>query len=159
MKWDAIGDMNCSVARTLGIVGDRWTLLILRSAFMGIRRFDDFHAMLGMTRHVLTERLGRLVETGILRKALYHEKPARYEYRLTDKGKDLYPVVLALMAWGDKWMDKGLGAPVLMEHVPCGHHMTPVMVCSECREPVLPRDTRLLAGPGLNTDGTEASSA
>lgn len=150
MKWEAVAEMNCSVARTLSIVGDRWTLLILRNSFMGLRRFEDFHALLGMTRHVLTDRLNRLVETGILRKALYHEKPARYEYRLTDKGKDLYPVVLALMAWGDKWMDKGLGAPLHLQHEGCGHVMQPVMSCSECHEALHPRAVSMMAGPGMS---------
>jgi DNA-binding HxlR family transcriptional regulator len=149
MKWDAVGEMNCSVARTLSLVGDRWTMLILRSNFMGVRRFDDFHTLLGMTRHVLTDRLNRLVEAEVLKKVPYQEKPARFEYRLTDKGKDLYPVVLSLMAWGDKWMDKGLGAPLHLQHSTCGHTMTPLMVCSECREPLHPREVAMLAGPGL----------
>lgn len=152
MKWDTVGEMNCSVARTLSLVGDRWTLLILRSAFMSVRRFDDFHALLGMTRHVLTDRLNRLVEADILKKVPYQEKPARHEYRLTDKGKDLYPVVLSLMAWGDKWMDKGRGVPLHVHHSRCGHNTTPLTVCSECREPLNPREVVMIAGPGLTAD-------
>ena len=92
----------CSVARALEIVGERWTLLILRDALLGVRRFDDFQASLGIARNVLTDRLGRLVEAGVLEKRAYSERPPRHEYRLTDKGRDLWPVVHALVTWGDR---------------------------------------------------------
>lgn len=98
MKWDDIGTLNCSVARTLAVLGDRWTMLILRNAFLGCRRFDAFQAQLGLTRHVLAERLARLVDDGVLVKRAYQERPPRFEYRLTEKGRDLYPALLALMA-------------------------------------------------------------
>ena len=100
------------MARSLSVMGDRWTMLVLRNAFMAVRRFDDFQAHLGVTRHVLADRLSRLVESGVLKKVAYQDKPARYEYRLTEMGRDLYPVLLALTAWGDKWMDEGRGAPL-----------------------------------------------
>jgi len=148
MKWDDVGDLNCSVARTLAVIGDRWTMLVLRNAFMGIRRFDDFQRQLGVTRHVLAERLKRLVDAQIFSKVLY--QPNRFEYRLTDKGRALYPILLALTTWGDAWMDDGRGPPIVYHHKSCGHHMTPTMVCSECGEPVNARDVIAMAGSGFS---------
>lgn len=153
MKWQDVGEMPCSVARSLAILGDRWTLLILRNAFLGMRRFDDLQASLGVTRHVLAGRLTRLVETGVLKKDPYQNNPPRYEYGLTEMGRDLYPVLMALTAWGDKWLDEGKGAPLEYFHKSCGQKFKPVMVCSECREPVLPRDVMPMAGPGLQQVG------
>ena len=150
MKWQDVGEMPCSVARTLSVIGDRWTLLILRNAFMRTRRFDDFQTQLGMTRHVLAERLNRLVEAGILQKIPYQEKPVRYEYKLTEKGLDLYPVLLALTVWGDKWMDQGKGPPVEYIHRKCEHKFTPTMTCPECGEAVHAREVTPVAGPGLS---------
>lgn len=149
MKWDDIGGMTCSVARTLSVIGDRWTLMIIRNAFLGTRRFDDFHAGLGMTRHVLADRLARLVEAGVLVKVAYQERPLRHEYRLTEQGRDLYPVLLALTGWGDKWLDEGRGAPVVYQHKTCGHMTTPRLCCSACGEPLDPRQVTPMAGPGL----------
>lgn len=148
MRWDDVGEMPCSVARTAAVLGDRWTMLILRNAFLGIRRFDAFQAQLGVTRHVLADRLARLVDEGIFEKRPYQANPPRHEYRLTDKGRDLHPILLALTAWGDRWKDDGAGPPVLLRHKRCGHLMRPVMVCSECGEPLDPRDTEALPGPG-----------
>jgi DNA-binding HxlR family transcriptional regulator len=142
-----VGDLNCSVARTLSVIGDRWTMLVLRNAFIGIRRFDDFQRQLGVTRHVLAERLKRLVDAQIFSKVLY--QPSRFEYRLTDKGRALYPILLALTAWGDTWMDEGRGPPLYYHHNTCGHRMTPVMVCSACNEPLVARDVIAMVGPGL----------
>lgn len=148
MKWNDIGSQNCSIARTLSVIGDRWTMLVLRNAFLGTRRFDDFQQQLGMTRHVLAERLKRLVEEGLFRKEAY--QPNRYEYRLTDKGKGLYPVLLSMTAWGDQWMDsEGKGPPVVYFHKSCSHRTSPTLVCSECGEPLLPKDVTPMAGPGL----------
>ena len=95
MKWQDIGDIPCSIARSLAVLGDRWTMMVLRNAFLGIKRFDDFQTNLGVTRHVLAERLQRLVEAGVFAKVPYQQKPERFEYRLTEKGRDLYPVLLA----------------------------------------------------------------
>lgn len=149
MKWQNVGEMPCSVARSLAILGDRWTLLILRNAFLAMRRFDDFQASLGVTRHVLTERLNRLVEAGVLKKVPYQDNPPRFEYRLTEMGRELYPVLLALTAWGDRWLDEGRGAPLEYMHKDCGHKFRPTMVCSECKEPVMPHDVTPMAGPGF----------
>ncbi|MDR3417555.1 MAG: helix-turn-helix domain-containing protein [Nevskia sp.] len=152
MRWDEIDQQPCSIARTLSVVGDRWTLLILRECFMGVRRFEVFEERLGMSRHRLSDRLQRLVEDGVLRKEPYQDKPLRHEYRLTDKGKDLYPVLLSLVRWGDRWMDQGKGPPVIYRHRGCGKLTTPVLTCSECGEPLGARDVMPLAGPGLRAD-------
>lgn len=140
MKWQAVGEQPCSVARTLSIIGDRWTMLILRNAFLGIRRFDDLQHDLGVTRHVLAERLKRLVDHDILQKTPYYDRQQRFEYRLTEKGRDLQPILLTLAAWGDKWLDEGQGAPVIFHHRDCGHVFTPLVVCSVCKEPVTARN-------------------
>lgn len=155
MKWESVGEMPCSIARSLAIVGDRWTLLILRNAFMRIRRFDDFQQQMGLTRHVLAERLARLVEAGVMNKVAYQDRPPRYEYRLTEMGKDLYPVLQALTVWGDKWHDKGEGAPLQYVHKHCGQHYTPTMTCSVCHEAVTAQDTLAMPGPGFNAERTE----
>lgn len=147
MKWDDIGSLNCSIARSLALIGDRWTLLLLRNAFLGTRRFDDFQSQLGVTRHVLAERLKRLVEADILNKEAY--QPNRYEYRLTTKGRALYPVLLALTAWGDAFLDEGAGPPIIYHHKNCGKAMTPTMTCSECGEAVHARDVLPMVGPGF----------
>lgn len=159
MKWENVGELPCSVARTLSVIGDRWTLLVVRNAFLGLRRFDDFQANLGLTRHVLADRLSRLVEEGVLRKEAYQDNPPRHEYRLTEKGRDLQPVLLALTVWGDKWMDRGQGAPLLYQHTGCGKVFTPVMSCSECGEPVNHRTVMPMPGPGLLTAIEEKAHA
>jgi DNA-binding HxlR family transcriptional regulator len=142
MKWDDVGDQPCSIARTLSVIGDRWTMLILRNAFMGIRRFDDFQQQLGVTRHVLSDRLKRLVEYEILVRTPYMDRQERFEYCLSEKGLELYPVLLGMAAWGDKWMDEGKGRPVDFIHKSCNHSFSPVVVCSECGEPVHARQVK-----------------
>lgn len=149
MKWEEIGNQPCSIARTLSVLGDRWTMLILRNAFMGMRRFDDFQANLGVTRHVLAERLKRLVEHGILTKVPYVERQERFEYRLTEKGLELYPILLTMVTWADKWMDEGLGAPMALEHTTCGHQFTAVLVCSECQQAITARQVKPIVTPAF----------
>lgn len=148
MKWQDLGETSCSLARTLSVIGDRWTLLILRNAFLRTRRFDAFQKQLGITRHLLAARLKKLVDDGILEKRAYQQRPVRYEYRLTEKGIDLYPVLLSLVTWGDKWMDDGNGPPVQYIHKDCGQITRPRLVCSECDEPVHARNLMPIAGPG-----------
>ena len=133
MRWDEIRGMPCSVARTLSVIGDRWTLLVLRDAFLRTRRFEDFQRQLGVTRHLLADRLRKLVAAGILEKVRYQEKPARYEYRLTEKGLELHPVIVSLLRWGDRWMADESGPPLTLQHKACGHIMHPTLVCPECR--------------------------
>lgn len=149
MRWRDIGDTTCSVARTLSVVGDRWTLLILREAFLGTRRFEAFRAHLGITRHLLTERLAVLVREGVLRRARYQEHPPRDQYRLTDKGLDLYPVIVGLTRWGDRWMAGAAGAPVELVHRSCQHVILPELACPACGEAVTARDMQVQPGPAL----------
>lgn len=140
MRWDEIGEIPCSVARALSIVGDRWTMLVLRDAFLRTRRFEDFQRHLGVTRHLLADRLRKLVDAGILAKLPYQERPTRYEYRLTEKGLDLYPIVVSLLRWGDRWMAGDEAPPLALVHKTCGKRMHPALVCPDCGEPLGPRD-------------------
>lgn len=149
MRWDDIDKQVCSVARALSVVGERWTMLILRDAFFGTRRFDQFQSNLGITRHRLSERLGKLVDQGVLVKVPYHERPLRYEYRLTRKGLALYPVLMSLARWGDEWMDKGEGAPLEYEHQLCGQKTRPTLTCSECTAPLRPHEVKPVLGAPL----------
>ncbi len=149
MRWRDIGDQTCSIARALSAVGDRWTLLVLREAFLGVRRFDDMHAHLGATRHLLADRLRKLVEHGVLERVQYRERPERFEYRLTAKGRDLYPVIVGLVRWGDRWMADDRGAPMELVHKDCGHTMLPELACPACGKPVQARDVVARPGPAL----------
>ncbi len=139
MRWSEIGEVDCSIARALSVVGDRWTLLVLRDAFAGVRRFEDFRSRTGASRPVLTERLGTLVEHGVLRRVRYQERPERYEYRLTEKGVGLYPVIVSLLTWGDRWMAGDDGPPVRLRHETCGHTIAPELSCPDCGEAIDPR--------------------
>lgn len=136
----------CSVAKTLEVVGERWSFLILREAFLGVRRFDRMQADLGIARNILSDRLGKLVESGILERRKYQDRPARYEYRLTEKGIDLYPVVVTMMTWGDKYLAPS-GPPVTLIHE--GHETHPVLACDECGEAIHARNVQPQRGPGL----------
>jgi DNA-binding HxlR family transcriptional regulator len=118
------------VARTLELIGERWTMMILRDAFYGVRRFDDFQADLGVARNILSKRLAGLVDSGIMRKVRYEERPPRYEYRLTEKGRDLIGIVTSLLAWGDKWESDE--PPTRLIHTGCGEAVHAVAACSEC---------------------------
>lgn len=155
MRWQDLDQQPCSLARSLAVVGDRWTLMVLRDCFLGIRRFDDFEKRLGITRHVLTDRLKKLVEHGVLGKVPYQQRPLREEYRLTEKGMELHPVIMALVSWGDRHMADERGAPVQHVHKGCGQVMSPVTVCSECGAPVSARDIRVQVGPGWESQGQE----
>lgn len=138
----------CSVAGTLDIVGERWTLLVLREAFMGVRRFEQMQRNLGVARNILTARLQTLVGHGILERRRYSERPPRYEYRLTEKGLDLYPALVSLMEWGDRHLSGRRGPPVVLRHKACGELTRPQIVCSECGEALGARDVVAEAGPG-----------
>jgi DNA-binding HxlR family transcriptional regulator len=138
---------TCSVARTLELVGERWTLLILRDAFMGVRRFDDFQRNLGIARNVLNTRLQRLVGAGLLERRRYQERPERFEYRLTEMGIDLWPSVMALMQFGDKHLAGSDGPPVVIEHKDCGGEMDEHRICRTCGAALGPRDVRATPGP------------
>jgi DNA-binding HxlR family transcriptional regulator len=140
-------DMTCSVARCLDVVGEWWSLLIIRDAFLGVTRFDDFQARLGISRNILTQRLNRLVEYEILKRVAYSEHPPRSEYRLTAKGRDLWLVVTAMRQWGDTWAAPA-GPPVETRHDACEHVVTVVPACSYCGETLDARSVTAVAGPG-----------
>lgn len=148
MKWGTLEEENCSVARTVAVIGDRWTLLILRECFMRVRRFEEFQARLGITRHLLAERLKKLVRFGVLRRIPYQENPTRHEYILTQKGLELHPILMAIVHWGDVHMIDERGRPMRHEHKKCGHLFDPVMVCSECGEPLHAKEVVVHPGPG-----------
>ena len=152
MRWRDVGEVPCSVARTLSVVGDRWTLLILRDAFLGTRRFDAFQRGLGIARHRLSDRLRRLVDEGILVRTRYQERPERFEYRLSDKGKDLYPIIISLLQWGDRWTSGDEGPPWVLNHGPCGHTGGPQFMCPGCGEPAAAREYRLEPSAWLHAE-------
>jgi DNA-binding HxlR family transcriptional regulator len=133
---------ECSIAATVDIIGDRWSLLILRDAFRGIRRFDEFQQDLGIARNLLTDRLTKLVENGIFDKVVYQERPVRYEYRLTPKGIELSPPLVALMKWGDTWMSGESGPPVVLVHNSCGTSVEQIFHCETCNQAVTPLQLR-----------------
>jgi len=139
--------MHCSVAQCLEVVGEWWSMLVLRDAFLGVSRFDDFQERLGISRNILNQRLNRLVEFGVLAKVPYSEHPPRYDYRLTDKGRDLWPVLTAMRQWGDRHAAPE-GPPLQVVHKACGSVAEAALTCSVCGEPLDPRDVRVVAGPG-----------
>lgn len=141
-------ELNCSLFRAMDVIGDRWTMLVLREAFMGVRRFTDMQRELGVARNVLAERLNTLVDLGVLERRQYQDRPVRHEYRLTDMGKELQPAILSLMNWGDKYLSPH-GAPALIEHQACGHVTAPLMVCEHCRGPLTTRNVTAKPGPGI----------
>lgn len=138
MKHDELRDLYCSVARTWAVIGERWTMMILRECFRGERRYDHFRSKLGLGSNVLNDRLRVLVAEGVLERVQYQDHPPRHEYRLTTKGADLYPVLVSLMAWGDKYTNDT--PPVRLVHRRCGHFAAPRMICTHCGEPVSWRD-------------------
>lgn len=129
---------TCSIGRAMEILGERWTFLILRECFYGVRRFSDMQRNLGIARNILSTRLQTLVAAGILERVLYQEEPVRYEYRLSPTGKDLYPAIVTVMRWGDQHLSDEQGPPVVLRHNACGHEADPVLVCSHCGEKLHP---------------------
>ena len=145
----------CSIARTLDLVGEKWALLAIREVFLGNRRFDEMIRRTGAPRDTLSARLRTLTAAGILERRPYSAHPARYEYRLTAAGRDLYPVIVSLMRWGDQHLAGGDGPPLVLEHR-CGHRLVPQLVCEACGEPVAARDTRpVSASRGVVEDEAE----
>jgi DNA-binding HxlR family transcriptional regulator len=141
-------DQHCSIAATLERVGDRWTLLVIREAFLGARRFDQYQERLGIARNVLADRLGRLVDDGILERRRYQERPERFEYRLTEKGIDLWPVIVSLLQWGDKHVFATEERPVVLRHRECGGEVDDHRMCDRCGAALGPRDVVREPGPG-----------
>jgi DNA-binding HxlR family transcriptional regulator len=131
----SFADMHCSVAQCLEVVGEWWSMLIVRDIFLGVTRFDEIQENLGISRNILNQRLGHLVEHGVLERVPYSEHPPRYEYRLTSKGRDLWPVLTAMRQWGDRHAAPD-GPPLQMVHHTCGNLVDAVMTCSCCGEPL-----------------------
>lgn len=139
MKWDDISDQQCSVARTSAVLGDRWTLLILSDCFLGVKRFDKFEERLSIPRTTLSNRLLKLEEHGVLSRHQYQSRPDRFEYRLTPKGVDLYPVITTIVNWGDQYYGGEHGPPIIRTHTSCGADIAPQLVCPDCNEPINPK--------------------
>jgi DNA-binding HxlR family transcriptional regulator len=141
---------KCNIAAALSIVGEKWTFLVLREAFNGIRRFDDMQRRTGAPRQVLSNRLSRLVDDGLLRKVPYREpgQRPRSEYRLTEKGIDLFPVIVALMTWGDKYASELVGPPVVLTHRDCGAQVELELTCADGHVLSSARDVTPKPGPG-----------
>ncbi|MEN8654427.1 helix-turn-helix domain-containing protein [Streptomyces sp. 21So2-11] len=148
MRRTSFANWPCSIARTMDLLGDWWTPMVLREAFYGIKRFDTFQQELGIARNTLTDRLRRLVDEGLLEKRPYQQQPVRYDYVLTEKGRDFFGVLAAMNQWGDRWLSGEEGPPVVFHHDPCGHDSHAEVVCAACKEPMTSEDTRPLLGPG-----------
>ncbi|MFI5729428.1 winged helix-turn-helix transcriptional regulator [Kribbella sp. NPDC051587] len=140
---------NCTISRTMEILGDKWTFHVLRELFVGVRRFEDIRIRAGIPRQVLTDRLASLIERGVLRRQPYREpgQRERYEYRLTQAGLDLYPVMVAMIQWGDQYLETEGGAPIEPRHRDCGEHVSVVLRCDAGHEPE-PRQVAIRPGPG-----------
>jgi len=149
-------DLDCSIARTLEIVGSRWTLLVLRDLFAGITRFDAIQADLGISRKVLAERLASLEETGVVERRAYQDNPPRHDYLLTPKGSELGSVLLAMIAWGDRWEAGAGGPPALFRHEVCGQVTHAVATCSECGEPLDRGNITRVTPPGSRSEPAAA---
>jgi len=145
MERKSFADMDCSVAQCLEVVGEWWSMLIVRDAFLGVTRFEDFQRRLGISRNILQQRLIKLVDSGVLTRVPYSAHPPRVDYRLTDKGRDLWPVLTAMRQWGDAYAAPG-GRPVEVSHKSCGASGPLVLVCPDCGEAVGPRDVTARAG-------------
>jgi DNA-binding HxlR family transcriptional regulator len=151
MQRTSFDQMSCSIARTVEVIGEWWTPLVLRDISIGITRFDAIQRNLGVSRKVLAERLNALVDHGVIERRPYQENPTRYDYVLTEKGIDLAMVLLAMQAWGDRWVFSEDSAPVVVRHDACGALARPVAACSSCGEAMLPTEITPLPGPGARS--------
>ena len=140
-------EMACSIARTLDVIGEPWSPLILRDIWVGLARFEQLQADLGISRKVLTERLNHLVDRGVIERRPYDQRP-RYEYVLTERGRELVDVLMVMVAWGDKWLAGEAGPPVLYRHHACGEISHVDLVCANCGKPMHADDVEVLPGPG-----------
>jgi DNA-binding HxlR family transcriptional regulator len=147
MQRTNFGEMACSIARTLDVIGEPWSPLILRDVWAGVTRFGQIQADLGISRKVLTERLNHLVEHGVLERRPYDRRP-RFEYVLTEKGMKLVDVLMVMAAWGDEWLAGGAGPPALYRHRACGEVSRVELRCAHCGQPMHASDVELLPGPG-----------
>jgi DNA-binding HxlR family transcriptional regulator len=149
MRRASFEHMNCSIARSLEIIGEWWTLLILRDAFLGVTRFEDFQHRLGIARNILATRLDTLVAAGVMERRPYDQARERYDYQLTDMGRALWPVMVTLRQWGDEWVVGQGNEPIALLHTGCGTTTTGHLVCDHCGDELTRDDVRAVAGPGL----------
>jgi DNA-binding HxlR family transcriptional regulator len=149
--------MNCSIARSLEVVGEWWTPLVLREVFFGRHRFEEMLGELGISRNVLTDRLATLVDNGLLERVPYQDAPVRHEYHLTEKGRDFFPVLVALMEWGDRWESPD-GPPLVLQHRDCDHKANPALTCSHCGGQLHAGNVRVRKGPGWSTAPAEPTA-
>jgi len=140
--------MHCSLARSLDVIGDWWSPLILRDLYLGLDRFDQLVSDLGISRNLLANRLAALVASGVVTAEPYQQRPVRYSYKLSEAGRELVPVLLALTAWGDRWATPEGGPPLRVRHNACGQVTTPTVCCSACHEPLDTETVTALPGPG-----------
>ena len=151
MRQTSFAQMQCSLARTLELVGDWWSPLILRDLYLGLDRFEDLVNDLGISRNLLTSRLATLVEGGVVERERYQKHPPRDRYVLSPAGRDFVPILLALTAWGDRWATPDGGPPIQFRHRDCGHRFTPTVHCSACGQPVTAETVEARPGPGGRT--------
>lgn len=147
-----LDSLTCTVARTVGTVGDPWTLMILKELFLRNRRFDEIQSMTGISPHLLSVRIRKLEGAGIVLRRAYSEHPKRYEYHLTKKGIDLWPVIIALKEWGERWHEWPSGVPLKLRHRSCGQEMQLKLTCSSCGDGVGPRDVTLEMSDEMATE-------
>ncbi|MGC2486872.1 MAG: helix-turn-helix domain-containing protein [Acidimicrobiales bacterium] len=147
MERKSFSEMDCSVAQCLEVVGEWWSMLIVRDTFMGVTKFEDFQRRLGISRNILRDRLNSLVESGVLARVPYSQHPPRDEYRLTQRGRDLWPVLSAMRQWGDQYAAPN-GPPVEIVHESCGHAGRAIWSCSWCAAPMGPTNVHAVPGPG-----------
>jgi DNA-binding HxlR family transcriptional regulator len=147
MQRTNFGEMQCSIARTLDVIGEPWSPLILRDVWVGLTRFEQIQADLGISRKVLTERLHHLVEHDVLERRPYDRRP-RFEYVLTQRGTELVDLLMVMAGWGDRWLAGEAGPPVLYRHHACGEISTVDLRCARCGQPMHAGDVEVQAGPG-----------
>ena len=158
MRWQDLSEDNCPVARGLSVIGERWTVLILRDCFMGIRRFEQFQSRIGVTRHVLADRLRKLEAAGVLRREPYQDRPVRYEYRLTDMGKGLHSVVVALVDWANRHVPSDGPPPFEIVSRETGEAVEPVMIDARSGLPITHRSVTA-RGLDAERDGGDDGAA
>ncbi|HEY0474208.1 MAG TPA: helix-turn-helix domain-containing protein [Kribbella sp.] len=151
MRNTSFAEMHCSLAQSLEVMGDWWTPLILRDLYLGLDRFDQLVTDLGISRNLLTARLAALVESGVITRTPYQDNPVRSAYALTEAGRDLIPILIALTAWGDRWFTPDGGPPIRFTHETCGHRTTATVSCSACGNPLAADDVTPSPGPGGRT--------
>ncbi|MDQ3936871.1 MAG: helix-turn-helix transcriptional regulator [Actinomycetota bacterium] len=151
-----VGELDDSMTRVMNLLGERWTFLILRQAFFGVRRFGQMQRNLGVSRNILAARLQKLVEQNIMHRHQYRRDPDFYEYRLTERGLALYPAILAFSRWGDRYLPADPATAITLRHKPCGEVADPLFVCSNCNEPIHARDVDVEVGPPPEPDDEPA---